>query len=70
MKRGLIKTGILKSEDAKEVRIMTGDGQLLSIPKVDIDERSRGPSAMPADLIQKMTRRELRDLVEFLATGQ
>ncbi len=67
---GLIKTGILKSEDAKEVRIMTGDGQLLSIPKVDIDERSRGPSAMPADLIQKMTRRELRDLVEFLSAGQ
>ena len=67
---GLIKTGILKSEDEKVVRIMTGDGQLLNIPKVDIDERSRGPSAMPADLIQKMTRRELRDLVEFLSVGQ
>ena len=69
LKSGLIKTGILKSENDKEVRIMTGDGQLLSIPKADIDESSRGPSAMPADLIQKMTRRELRDLVEFLATA-
>jgi quinoprotein glucose dehydrogenase len=64
---GLIKTGILKSEDAKEVRIMTAEGQLLSIPKVDIEERARGQSAMPSDLIQKMSRTEVRDLVEFLA---
>ena len=64
---GLIKTGILKSEDAKEVRIMTAEGQVLSIPKADIDERSRGPSAMPGDLIQKLSRTEVRDLVEFLA---
>ena len=64
---GLIKIGILKSEDAKEVRIMTPEGQLLSIPKADIEERASGPSAMPGDLIQKLSRTEVRDLVEFLA---
>lgn len=64
---GLIRTGILKSEDAKEVRLMTPEGQIINIPKVEIDERSRGPSAMPGDLIQKMSRSEVRDLVEFLA---
>jgi quinoprotein glucose dehydrogenase len=64
---GLIKTGILKSEDAKEVRIMTSEGQLLSIPKSEIDERARGPSAMPSDVVQKLSRTEVRDLVEFLA---
>jgi quinoprotein glucose dehydrogenase len=64
---GLVKTGILKSEDAKEVRIMTAEGQLLSIPKADIDDRARGQSAMPSDLIQKLSRTEVRDLVEFLA---
>lgn len=67
LQSGLIKTGILKSEDAKVVRIMTSEGQLLSIPKADIEERSRGPSAMPSDLAQKMSRTEIRDLVEFLA---
>ncbi|MSQ96167.1 MAG: c-type cytochrome [Gemmataceae bacterium] len=64
---GIIKTGILKSEDAKEVRIMTAEGQFLAIPKADIDERTRGPSAMPSDVIQKLSRSEVRDLVEFLA---
>jgi quinoprotein glucose dehydrogenase len=64
---GQIKTGILKSEDAKEVRLMTAEGQLIHIPRAEIDERSRGPSAMPADLVQKLSRREVRDLVEFLA---
>ena len=46
---------------------MTAEGQLLTLAKFQIDERSRGPSAMPSDLIQKMSRREVRDLVEFLA---
>jgi len=32
-------SGVLKSEDAKEVRVLTDDGQLVSIPKDDIDER-------------------------------
>jgi quinoprotein glucose dehydrogenase len=64
---GLTKIGVLKSEDANEVRIMTAEGQLLAIPKSQIDDRSRGPSAMPSDLIQKMSRTEVRDLVEFLA---
>ena len=67
LNNGLIKTGILKSEDAKAVHIMTAEGQLLSIPKADIDERARGQSAMPGDLIQKLSHTEIRDLIEFLA---
>jgi quinoprotein glucose dehydrogenase len=65
---GQTKTGILKSEDAKEVRLMTAEGQLIVVAKDRIDERQRGPSAMPADLVQKMSRAELRDLVAFLAS--
>lgn len=64
---GQVKSGILKTEDAKEVRLMNADGQIIVVPKADIDERSRGKSAMPDDLIKKMSRRELRDLIEFLA---
>jgi quinoprotein glucose dehydrogenase len=65
---GQTKTGILKSEDATYVRLMTAEGQLIAVPKDRIDERLRGPSAMPADLVQKLSRAELRDLVEFLAS--
>jgi len=65
---GAIKSGILKSEDKKEVRLMTPEGQLIVVPVTDIDTRTRGPSAMPADLIQHLSARELRDLIEYLAT--
>lgn len=65
---GTIKSGVLKSEDKKEVRIITPEGLQLVIAADDIESKARGPSAMPADLHTKMTLRELRDLVEYLAT--
>jgi quinoprotein glucose dehydrogenase len=65
---GQIKTGILKSEDAREVRLMTAEGALVTVPKGEIERRTRGPSAMPEDLTRHLTQRELRDLVEFLAS--
>jgi quinoprotein glucose dehydrogenase len=67
LNNGLVKSGILKSEDAKEVRLMNADGQIITIAKSQIDDRSRGPSAMPSDLVQKLSRSEIRDLVEYLA---
>jgi quinoprotein glucose dehydrogenase len=65
---GQVKTGILKSEDKKEVRLMTPEGTVIVVPVAQIDTRSRGPSAMPADLMKHLSRRELRDLVEFLSS--
>jgi len=65
---GTIVTGVLKSEDDKTIRLMTVDGQLLEVPKADVEERKRGPSAMPEDLYKKLSMSELRDLVEFLAS--
>jgi quinoprotein glucose dehydrogenase len=64
---GKVVSGIVKGEDAKEVKLMTAEGQLLTVPKAKIDERARGKSAMPEDLIQHLSKREVRDLVEFLA---
>jgi quinoprotein glucose dehydrogenase len=64
---GTVVTGVLKSEDDKSVKIMTAEAKLVEVPKADIEERKRGPSAMPDDLSKKLTRSELRDLVEFLA---
>ena len=65
---GKVVTGVLRGEDDKEVRLMTAEGQPLTVPKQDIEERKRGPSAMPADIITKLSKTELRDLIEFLAT--
>ena len=64
---GRVITGVLRGEDEKAVHLMTAEGKAVNVPKDAIEERKRGPSAMPADLVQKLSRSELRDLVEFLA---
>jgi quinoprotein glucose dehydrogenase len=65
---GTVRSGILKGEDARQVRLLTAEGALVSVPTADIEGRSRGPSAMPADLVQHLSKAELRDLVEFLSS--
>ena len=65
---GKVLTGVLRGEDDKEVRLITAEGKPLAVPKDSIEERKRGPSAMPADLAQKLSKTELRDLIEFLAS--
>jgi quinoprotein glucose dehydrogenase len=64
---GKVKTGILKSEDKTAVSLMTPEGTIVVVPVAEIDTRTRGPSAMPGDLMKNLSRRDLRDLVEFLA---
>jgi quinoprotein glucose dehydrogenase len=67
---GTILTGVLKSEDEKAVNIMTAEGKLIAVPKADVEERKRGASAMPEDVIKSLTRSEIRDLVEFLSQSK
>jgi quinoprotein glucose dehydrogenase len=67
LNNGKSLTGVLKSEDLGEIRLMTPEGQLLVVPKDQVDERDSGKSAMPEDLTKHLTRLEIRDLVEFLA---
>jgi quinoprotein glucose dehydrogenase len=60
-------SGVLKGEDDNEVRLMTAEGKLVTVKKADIDDRRATKSAMPDDLVTKISKRELRDLVEFLS---
>jgi quinoprotein glucose dehydrogenase len=60
--------GVLKSEDKQELKIITAEGKPMTIPLNQIDERTTGKSAMPEDLITRLTKSELRDLVEYLAS--
>src|SRR5262249_29762065 len=66
MTSGAVLSGIVKAEGDKEGTLMTADGKLLTVSKAKIDERSRGRSAMPENLVR--SKRDLRDLVEFLAS--
>jgi quinoprotein glucose dehydrogenase len=65
---GRIVAGILKSDNGETLTLVTPEAQTIEVPKAAIEEETRGDSAMPRDLIEKMTRSELRDLIEFLAT--
>ncbi|MFO0890385.1 MAG: PVC-type heme-binding CxxCH protein [Isosphaeraceae bacterium] len=67
---GKVLTGVLKGEDREQLRLVTAEGHPVTIAKSEIEERRRGPSAMPADLVTKLSRSEIRDLVEFLATSK
>jgi quinoprotein glucose dehydrogenase len=61
-------SGVVKGEDGQAIRLVTAENKELVIPVKDVAARRTGPSAMPDDLHKKLTRRELRDVVEFLAS--
>ena len=63
---GKVHTGVLRGEDEKSVRLITAEGVSETVAKDAIEDRKRGPSAMPADLAGKLGKRELRDLIAFL----
>jgi quinoprotein glucose dehydrogenase len=67
LRNGTFVSGVLKEENAREIRIITPETQLLVVPKDEIEDRQTGKSAMPEDIIKHLTKHELRDLVEFLA---
>jgi quinoprotein glucose dehydrogenase len=65
---GQVHTGVFKSDTGDELRLVTAEGQPLSIPKSEIEDEKRGASAMPDDLVKSLSKSELRDLVEFLSS--
>ena len=57
---------MLRSKDAKAFTIVTPENKVIVVPKDDVDTEKPDKSAMPEDLVKKLSKRELRDLVEFL----
>lgn len=65
---GRVVSGVVKEDNKKQIKILTAEAKELIIAAEDIESRRTGPSAMPDDLHKKLTKRELRDLVEFLVS--
>jgi quinoprotein glucose dehydrogenase len=65
---GQVVTGIVKEENAKEIRLVTAEGKSVTVRQDEVDERQTGKSAMPADIIKSLSKAEVRDLVEFLSS--
>jgi len=60
--------GRVLSEDAAQVHMLDADGKKIDVDKSEIASRKTGLSAMPDGLKQYITPREMRDLIEYLAT--
>ena len=67
LKNGKSVSGILQEETAKEVRVKVGDQPETVIQKDVIVKRANSPSSMP-EMKYLLTKREIRDVVSFLAT--
>ncbi|HSG69616.1 MAG TPA: PVC-type heme-binding CxxCH protein, partial [Planctomycetaceae bacterium] len=65
---GKVVTGIIKAEADKVVTLMLSDGTLVLINKDEIEERAKGKSGMPEDLVKQLSLADVRDLVEYLST--
>ncbi|MDB6053667.1 MAG: gdhB 1 [Verrucomicrobiales bacterium] len=68
LKNGISYAGQFKSETDKELVILSPEDGLLKLDKATITKRDKGLSGMPEGMGEALTRRELRSLVEFLAT--
>jgi quinoprotein glucose dehydrogenase len=67
LKGNITVGGILKKETDKEVVLADPNEGEQEYDKADILSRSKGLSPMPEGMDKMLTKRELRDLVEFLA---
>jgi quinoprotein glucose dehydrogenase len=68
LKSEAVESGRIEFETDDEVALILADGSRKKIPKKDILARKVGMSPMPEDLVKKLSKHEVRDLVEFLAS--
>ena len=61
-------TGIVKTETDEYVELILANGSIKRVKQNEIELRRRGQSSMPADLVDKLSPRELRDLIAYLAS--
>jgi putative heme-binding domain-containing protein len=59
--------GQVLAEDAAAIRILDADGVVHELDPGQVESRRAGLSAMPAGLGELVTRREMRDLIEYLS---
>jgi quinoprotein glucose dehydrogenase len=62
-----VEVGRIEKETDAALMLILADGQRRTLAKSDIKARKAALSAMPEDIVKQLSRRDLRDLVEFLA---
>lgn len=67
LNNGASYAGLLKNETDESIEIFSPEDGLMKIKKSDIKTRQRGLSGMLDNMREVLTKREIRDLVEYLA---
>ncbi|HEX5176196.1 MAG TPA: HEAT repeat domain-containing protein, partial [Chthoniobacteraceae bacterium] len=70
LKNGDMQLGVVKKEDADALtlQVPAPDAPPVTVKKTEIKTRENAPSGMPSGLGELLTKRELRDLVEYVAS--
>ncbi len=68
LKNNVTYAGVIKSDTSDELELNSPEDGLLKIKKSDIKAREKGLSGMPEGFADQLTRNDLRNLVEFLAS--
>jgi quinoprotein glucose dehydrogenase len=63
-----VEVGRAEKETETALTLILADGSRKTIPKSDLKARKAALSAMPEDLVKSLSKRDLRDLVAFLAS--
>jgi quinoprotein glucose dehydrogenase len=67
LESGAVEVGRVEKEDEREVQLLVSDGKRRTIAKSQVKARKPALSAMPEDAARQLSKRDLRDLVEFLS---
>jgi quinoprotein glucose dehydrogenase len=67
LRNGSTHAGLLRKDDAEFVYIESAEDGAVKIPKAEIESLDLGLSSMPVDIPAMLSKRDLRNLVEFLA---
>jgi quinoprotein glucose dehydrogenase len=63
---GKIVTGIIRRETDSKIEIVDADAKTIVVDPTTVENRVKGKSPMPENLMDQMTPRQLRDLIAFL----
>jgi quinoprotein glucose dehydrogenase len=68
VKAGKNYAGVVKGENDGEIVLDAGDGATVHITKKEVESRTKGLSPMPQDISKTLSKRDVRDVVEFLSS--
>ncbi|MBI3878959.1 MAG: HEAT repeat domain-containing protein [Verrucomicrobia bacterium] len=70
LKSGQSYAGVLRAETATELTIASPEDGVLKVPKADVTKRLPSLSPMPEGLSHILSKRDIRDLMEFICTAK